>query len=234
MGHLTASLDDANHLTCPQCYGATYPVSTCPRCGTQTVGTPDGRWRCARSHRHVYEGRMCPRCPVPGPDRRLLPADRRRRLRGRPGRRAATRAASQPRRLPCDPASPWGEADAGRGLCRRGRRDRPVLHACAPGLLGRADPTPPGVRHHDAPRIHHQAGLHAGPLGRDRGGAEDPRQCWLVDLTRRVRSRPPITVSGTSCAEPPRWDLRRWDRLAGPVKRRRGRWRYIGQERSRD
>lgn len=48
---------------------------------------------------------------------------------------------------------------AGGGLRGRDRRCDPLLRSRPPGLLGRAHPPPPGVRHHRAPGPHHQDGM---------------------------------------------------------------------------
>ena len=89
---------------------------------------------------------------------------------------------------------------AGRGVRRRDRRHRPVPPGRAAGLVGRADPETPRVRHHRAPRPDHQTRLSAGALGRGRGRA-----------TRRARtpaSGRSATGSGsgaaaTSASSPP-------------------------------
>ncbi len=74
----------------------------------------------------------------------------------------------------------------------RGRA--PVPDRRAPGLLGRVDPTPPGVRRHRAPRLNHETGFQAGALGRRRGGAGDARR-------RRLAGGPPAPVGGPSRRE---------------------------------
>ncbi len=56
-------------------------------------------------------------------------------------------------------------ADPGSGVRRRGRRRHPVRPRAAAGVLGRAHPQAPRVRHPRAPRPDHQAGISAGPLG---------------------------------------------------------------------
>ena len=49
--------------------------------------------------------------------------------------------------------------DPGRGVRRRDRRHHPLPPSRAAGLLGRADPETPRVRHHRAPRADHQDGM---------------------------------------------------------------------------
>ena len=108
---------------------------------------------------------------VPGPGRLAAAADR---------PRSTSRSSCPPSWSPAgcaptpatgDPADPRGRADAGRGVRRRDRRHHPLPPTRAAGLVGRADPETPRVRHHRAPRPDHQAGLPAGALGRGRGRA---------------------------------------------------------------
>ena len=70
----------------------------------------------------------------------------------------------------------------------------------AAGLLGRADPQAPRVRHPRAPRPDHQAGLPAGPLGRGRVGA-DPAQDHTTIGQSATGSAP--AAAATSGSWPP-------------------------------
>ena len=107
-------------------------------------------------------------------------------LRDRAVRQAGRRPAAHRPRLPRDPADPRDRAGAGRGVRRRDRRHHPLRPARAAGLLGRADPETPRVRHHRAPRPDHQAGLPAGALGRGRGRATRRRR---TPASGKIRDR---------------------------------------------
>ena len=61
--------------------------------------------------------------------------------------------------------------------------------ARAAGLVGRADPETPRVRHHRAPRADHQTGLPAGALGRGRGRATGPAHTRLGQVRDQVGAR---------------------------------------------
>ena len=95
---------------------------------------------------------------------------------------------------------PRDRAGPGRGVRRRDRRHHPLRPARAAGLLGRADPQAPRVRHPRAPRPDHQARLPAGALGRDRVGATRPG-----DQPGRGPPRPgrPNAAAATSAWSPP-------------------------------
>ena len=68
--------------------------------------------------------------------------------------------------------------------CRDRRRD-PVQDRPSPGVVGRPDTVAPRVRHHGAPRPHHEAGLTAGALGGGRGRGPPAR--------RHRAARPPAS-----------------------------------------
>lgn len=62
----------------------------------------------------------------------------------------------------------------GRGVHRRDRPGGPVSHPRTLGLLGGADPAPPGIGYLRAPRADHQARQQTAALGGDRGRATGP------------------------------------------------------------
>ena len=103
--------------------------------------------------------------------------------------RAGRRAAARRSRLPGHPADPRRRADPGRGVRRRDRRHHPLRSSRAVGLLGRADPETPRVRHHRAPRADHQTRLSAGALGRGRGRATRPGHTRLGQTRDRIGER---------------------------------------------
>ena len=88
--------------------------------------------------------------------------------------------------------------------------------ADAADLLGRVDAQAPRVRHPRAPRPDHQAGLPAGPLGRDRVGQDPAHTPWSAPYPgpgrrparaqhRGRRRRPPATrIRLLRPARPPR------------------------------
>ena len=105
---------------------------------------------------------------VPGPGRVTAPADRRPGRGDRPVRPAGPRPAGRRPRLPGRPADPGHRPDPGCGVRRRDRRRSPVPRAGAAGVLGRADPQAPRVRH---PRAYPGAGSPS----RDPGWCGGPR-----------------------------------------------------------
>ena len=114
--------------------------------------------------------------PVRGADRLAAPDDRRAGLRDRRVRRAWSGAG-----WPAIPGYVAVQTIPGIGpilgavfVAEIGDVHR-FTRAGAADLLGRVDAQAPRVRHPRAPRPDHQAGLPAGPLGRDRVGA-DPAQ----------------------------------------------------------
>ena len=135
----------------------------------------------------------------PGPGSTRAAGHRRAGLRDRVVHQAGHRPVAHRPRLPGDPADPRGRAGAGRGVRRRDRRHRSLPPARAAGLVGRADPETPRVRHHRAPRPDHQTGLAAGALGRGRGRATRPAHTRLG----QPGTGSPPAAAATSASWPP-------------------------------
>ena len=100
------------------------------------------------------------------------------------GREVATALAGDVGYLAIQAIPGVGPVLAGR-LRSRDRRRPPLRRRPPAVLLGRAHASSPRVRHHRAPRPHHQTGPPAGPLGRGRGGAAAP---WRQQAGRRLPS----------------------------------------------
>ena len=139
-------------------------------------------------HRAAGPARRSP-APLRGPDPVAAPADRGPGLRDRPVRRPRPGPAGPRPRLCRGPADPRDRADPGCGVRRRDRRRHPVRHRRPAGLLGRADPQAPRVRHPRPPRPDHQAGLPAGPLGGGGVGADPAAHTRVGAVRDRVAAR---------------------------------------------
>jgi len=80
-------------------------------------------------------------------------------------------------------AIPRGGSGAGGRVRGRDRRRGSFRRRPTAVLLGGAHAAPPRVRHHRAPRPHHQTGAQAGPLGRGQGHPAAP---WRKQAGRLV------------------------------------------------
>ncbi len=91
------------------------------------------------------------------------------------------------------PGHPRGRPGPRRDLRGRDRRHQSIRRARPAGLLGRAHPTTPRVRHPCAAGPHHQARVPAGALGRRRGRRPPTRRHARRHL-EPSRCRPPRQI----------------------------------------
>ena len=92
------------------------------------------------------------------------------RPRDRPVRCSHPPPLERPSRLRSGAGLAWGRPGARRSVRRRDRRRHPVRQPEPVVFMGRADPTPPRVRHPHPARPDHQTGFASAALGRCRSG----------------------------------------------------------------